>query len=503
MSGFGTGSNSNGQFWYGSSTNFPGFLYKKNGGCGGRRSTKFGAGGNITTNTHQNVNNKYKPGTSGVGASSTAVRRAKNRLSTVCHPEKTCGVFYTYLGLYSNSGNPNGYFPFPPPPPKYSVAGRYTLTSNQYYNTIIIFTGDGTFSLNYQTPVDVSYIIVGGGGGGGGGGFFGGGAGGGGGGEVKQGTTTMNLGTYNIFVGLGGDGGTPGFVYGGEIDSSGIAINPVTSCDQSANQICICVGPDPSGTYTDCRKWNSEGFITCGIDATFGYNGGDSYIELNSSVIIESNGGLGGQFGYYDPGGYGGHPGNLDGSGGWGGNLQDCIPTNPGFFTSGAIGTNGGGGGGAGYPIPLQTLYVGGNGTLNHVITFYNNTSTTAFGSGGGGGGISYDGNCGYITIDGSSTLIGTGGFGGKGGSESNYGAGGKATDGPPGCGYYQAGPPFYIDLSGNYLGCGENGTDGEPGYGSGGGGGGGGSSFDYNIGGPGGYGGKGGSGTVILYFNI
>jgi len=39
MSRFGTGSNSNGQFWYGSTTNFPGFLYKKNVGVGGRRST--------------------------------------------------------------------------------------------------------------------------------------------------------------------------------------------------------------------------------------------------------------------------------------------------------------------------------------------------------------------------------------------------------------------------------------------------------------------------------
>lgn len=30
MSRFGTGSNSNGQFWYGNTTNFPGLLYKKN-----------------------------------------------------------------------------------------------------------------------------------------------------------------------------------------------------------------------------------------------------------------------------------------------------------------------------------------------------------------------------------------------------------------------------------------------------------------------------------------
>jgi hypothetical protein len=114
---FGTGSNSNGQFWYGSSTNFPGFLYKKNLGVGARRSTKFTAGGNITTNcscgTPNYLYNKYKPGTGGVGASTTANRRAKNRLASICkYNESQCGPFYQYLGRYNNyTGNPNGFFP--------------------------------------------------------------------------------------------------------------------------------------------------------------------------------------------------------------------------------------------------------------------------------------------------------------------------------------------------------------------------------------------------------
>lgn len=113
MSNFGTGSNSNGQFWYGSSVNFPGFLYKKNVGVGGRRSTKFGAGGNTTCNTSQYIYNKYNPGQSGVGASSIANRRAKNRLATICKGN-TCGQFYQYLGRYNNyTENQNGYFPYP------------------------------------------------------------------------------------------------------------------------------------------------------------------------------------------------------------------------------------------------------------------------------------------------------------------------------------------------------------------------------------------------------
>ena len=105
-------STSNGQFWYGSSIGFPGFLYKKNVGVGARRSTKFAAGGNSTCNTYQYPYNKYKPGINGIGASTIANRRAKNRLASVCHG--TCGPFYTYLGRYDNyTGNPNGYFPYP------------------------------------------------------------------------------------------------------------------------------------------------------------------------------------------------------------------------------------------------------------------------------------------------------------------------------------------------------------------------------------------------------
>jgi hypothetical protein len=114
--GFGTGSNSNGQFWYGKTTNFPGFLYKKNVGVGARKSTKFAPGGNITCNQQVYLYNKYKPGTGGVGANSTAVRRAKNRIATVCQGTQKCGQFYTYLGRYDNyTSNPNGYFPYPPP----------------------------------------------------------------------------------------------------------------------------------------------------------------------------------------------------------------------------------------------------------------------------------------------------------------------------------------------------------------------------------------------------
>jgi hypothetical protein len=85
MTGFGSGSTSNGQFWYGNSTKFPGFLYKKNVGVGGRRTTRMNPGGNLYCNKSQDLYNKYKPGQSGIGASSISNRRAKNRHATVCN----------------------------------------------------------------------------------------------------------------------------------------------------------------------------------------------------------------------------------------------------------------------------------------------------------------------------------------------------------------------------------------------------------------------------------
>jgi len=93
---FGTGSNSYGQFWFGGST-FPGFLYKRNLGVGGRRSTKMTPGGNITCNQPGDIWNKYTPG-AGVGASSVASRRAKMRLATSCSNGQKCGKFYVELG---------------------------------------------------------------------------------------------------------------------------------------------------------------------------------------------------------------------------------------------------------------------------------------------------------------------------------------------------------------------------------------------------------------------
>jgi hypothetical protein len=177
MSAFGSASSSNGQFWYGSQTNFPGFLYKKNLGVGGRRSTKMNPGGNITCNSSTYLYNKYKPGTGGVGASSISNRRAKNRLATVC-AKNNCFPCYNSLGQYSNyTHNPNGFYRcltppiyhIPPVPPP-SVCSTYQqgspwptfrgLTNEQQGvspnagpGLSVISTLFGTFSCRGSSPV--------------------------------------------------------------------------------------------------------------------------------------------------------------------------------------------------------------------------------------------------------------------------------------------------------------------------------------------------------------
>ena len=102
--GFGTGSNSYGQFWYGDY----GFLYKKNTGVSARKNPKYG----LLLNKPVYIYNKYSPGQNGIGAQSIANRRAKNRLASICNPQQPCGQFYTTLGRYDPFVyNPNGYVP--------------------------------------------------------------------------------------------------------------------------------------------------------------------------------------------------------------------------------------------------------------------------------------------------------------------------------------------------------------------------------------------------------
>jgi hypothetical protein len=126
---------SHGQFWYGNGIGFPGFLYKKNTGVGGRRSTKMNPGGNTTCNSYTYLYNKYKPGTGGIGASSTSNRRAKNRLATVCN-----GTGATRRD--------------------YNATGGYAVSSSSQFNVIVTFTANGTITFNNLTSLKVIIKLV-------------------------------------------------------------------------------------------------------------------------------------------------------------------------------------------------------------------------------------------------------------------------------------------------------------------------------------------------------
>jgi hypothetical protein len=132
--GFGTGSNSNGQFWYGRPQGFPGFLYKKNTGVGGRKNPLYG----LICNKPTYIYNKYKPGTGGIGAQNRANRRAKNMRATVC-VNQDCSRFYNYLGLYPTYSykSIDGYFPFPLPP-KQSLANNKNIYNTTNLQNLIL-----------------------------------------------------------------------------------------------------------------------------------------------------------------------------------------------------------------------------------------------------------------------------------------------------------------------------------------------------------------------------
>ena len=130
--GFGTGSNSNGQFWYGDY----GFLYKKNVGVGARKNPLYG----LICNKPTYIYNKFKPGTGGVGGQSIANRRAQNRRSTVCL-DHNCGRFYYYLGKYPTYSyqSMNGYVPYPLPLEAYFVENSdYKLLPKSIFNNVIL-----------------------------------------------------------------------------------------------------------------------------------------------------------------------------------------------------------------------------------------------------------------------------------------------------------------------------------------------------------------------------
>ena len=242
----------------------------------------------------------------------------------------------------------------------YTLSGSYTINSNENYNTIITFIGNGTFNvINNYSNTSINYIMVGGGGGGGGAAYAGGGAGGGG--QVLMGTFNSSLNNYNIVIGKGGSGGI-----GSSEPTDGIA-GGITSFIGNNFDI-IANGGQPG--YRVSNPSVTNGYLNGGNSGAGGLGGlgaGNSFAGNNP-----------GQNGTNGGGGGGGQYGNGNGGNGGSNNIN--------------LNYGGGGGGGAGVPEltinkPDGGMGVGGGGNGGDYNNPNNPTKNGHENTGGGGGG--------------------------------------------------------------------------------------------------------------------
>ena len=408
MSGrFGNGSNSIGQFWYGSTTNFPGFLYKKNVGVGARRSTKFAAGGNLTCNKSTYLYNKYKPGVNGVGASSISNRRAKNRHATICAPQN-CFPCYMTLGQYNNFlYNPNGFYPCP------------SIKSHSAQEPIPDPTAPSSPTLISITPTDenlILYFII-----------------------VSNGGSPITDIEYSIDNGIT-------WISSGET-SSPFAITGLT------NGVSYQVGirakniygtSSPSNFISGTPNPNIETYLSVGT-TTWTALPGVTSVEY---LVVGGGGGSGGGF---DTGGGGGGGGGMV--------LSGTLSVTPGITYNVTVGDGGSGGISQRSPVFETNGSSGDNSTFANITALgggggyasRSNSGTSSSGgisvsfptasTGGSGGGSAGDGNGaggggGGNTGNGSDGITNTGGSGGSGlansitGSSVTYGSGGRGANG-------------------------------------------------------------------------
>jgi len=226
---------------------------------------------------------------------------------------------------------------------KYDVSGNYEISSNNYFNTIITFKGNGSFTLIKGNP-KINILVVGGGGSGGNSYYFhnnigpqtfkrcgGGGAGG----QVITDTEkTFSLGTYNVVV--GNSNNLSSFQnYIALQGASGEIINGGSGISSGGN-----------GNYYNASPDVTFGYSTNGINGTF----------INWLNAYYAGGGAGGG----DNG-----SGNTS-NGGAGGGANGVLNTN------GNSGTQNTGGGGGGAGINNSTIFSGGNGGSGVVILAFN-----------------------------------------------------------------------------------------------------------------------------------
>jgi hypothetical protein len=345
------------------------------------------------------IQNKYTPGSGGVGASSIANRRAKNRLATICGDKPAnCFPYYMTLGQYNkSSGNPNGFIPFIP---------INTVNNNAS-------TAPNAPTLNSLTPTSEHLILN--------------------------------------FT-LGSNGGSPitDIEYstnnGGTWNSSGESSSPfavIGLTNGTAYQVAVraknAVGTSPSSNVISGTP--NPVLITFSTVATTSWTAPTGVTSVEYLVV----GGGGGSGGGFDNGGGGGGGGGMV--------LNGTLSVSPDTSYTVTIGDGGAGGISIRNPVS-QTNGSSGSSSVFDSITALGGgggrasriapqriggdmvSGVTASTGGGGGGGGEGGGGGGGNTSDGSPSTLQTGGNGGAGisnsisGSSLTYGAGGRGANG-------------------------------------------------------------------------
>jgi len=288
------------------------------------------------------------------------------------------------------------------------VASRGTIdTTSSPNNTIITFTGDGTFTPT--SSFNVQYLVLGGGGGSG---YDRGGAGGAGAFRTATGFAVTAQG-YDITVGSGGAGGNVGSAPNCGVDGDASVFGTITAdggghgaaSDGAAN------GYSGNGSGGGANLESQS----VGVGGTYGNSGGAMICAGGNSPYQASGGGGSGAAGA---------TGCDNGAGGAGGagSVNTISGSTIGESSGGSYYLGGGGAGGANQAYATQGGLGGGGdkGITGHVNGY---DGATNMGAGGGGG------------YGGSGSLGGSGGSGVviikfvTSGNTYDTGSGGKPTD--------------------------------------------------------------------------
>jgi hypothetical protein len=343
------------------------------------------------------LNNKYKPGGGGVGASSVAIRRAKNRLATVCNSESnTCGAFYNRLGVYAR--NPSGYAPRP----TITAPSAPTLVSLTPTDTHLIL--NFTLGADGGSPItDIEY-------------------------STNNGATWTSSGQITSPVVITGlNNGT----------SYQVAVRAINAVGTGPSSNTLSGTPNPaiaSYSAVQTTTWVAPAGVTTveylvvgggggsggGHDTGGGGGGGGGMVITGSLSVTPGTSydvivGDGGEEGL---GSTSTTPRETNGSGGDSSAFGSIIALGGGVGYCSRSALNPGGGSAGGNQVSGVTASKGGNG---------GGSIGDGNGAGGGGGGN---------TSNGSNGVSNTGGNGGAGvsnsisGSSVTYGAGGRGADG-------------------------------------------------------------------------